>query len=66
MSQRYFLAKDMVLWQELPCFLFFFNNFEIPSQFTCKNLECQNQASNTGISLVRISSCKSFPYGKNI
>ena len=64
MSQLYFLAKDMVLWQEL--FFFFFNNFEIPSQFTCKNLECQNQASNTGISLVRISSCKSFPYGKNI
>ena len=24
MSQVYFLAKDMVLWQDLPCFCFFF------------------------------------------
>ena len=45
---------------------FFLNNFEIPSPFSCKNLECQNQANNTWISQVRISSCKSFPYNKNI
>ena len=44
----------------------FRNNFEIPSPFPCKNLEYQNQTNNTGISQVRISSCKSFPYGKNI
>ena len=66
MSQLYYLPKDMALFcQDIPCFLFV-NNVEIPSQFSCKNLECQNQANTTGISLVRISSCKSLLYGKNI
>ena len=36
MSQRYFLAKDMVLWQELPCFFFFLTTLKFQANLRAK------------------------------